>query len=260
MGHDTLAEACSATLEADGWSTRTLDLMRLLGRGADSIGERRVPLDARVPGVFDAFHFAALRTGNRLAGPGRRGGRRQIVPRLRGLLDANAGRPRHLGVRDRRLGGQPARRPVPGDEPRRVLHRRRPRTGSGCTRTSTCTWSRPMWPSGRCAGSSPTPGFWSCRPRCGQRSTTAPPQQPARPALGIPEHERCVLLMSGAWGIGPGRAGRRGARERRRARPGRRRTQRQARAQLHAAARRQPRVARSASPTGSLSSWPPATW
>src|SRR6266567_8915828 len=30
-----------------------------------------------------------------------------------------------------------------------------------------------------------------------------PSQQQARQRLGIPEHERCVLLMSGAWGIGP---------------------------------------------------------
>ena len=38
MGHDTLAEACAATLEADGWSTERLDLMRLLGRRGSPVG------------------------------------------------------------------------------------------------------------------------------------------------------------------------------------------------------------------------------
>ncbi len=42
MGHNTLAEACADSLEADGWSTQTLDLMRLLGQGARRV--RRVPL------------------------------------------------------------------------------------------------------------------------------------------------------------------------------------------------------------------------
>jgi len=32
LGHDVVAEACAASLGADGWSTQTLDAMRLLGR------------------------------------------------------------------------------------------------------------------------------------------------------------------------------------------------------------------------------------
>src|SRR5262249_27152543 len=39
MGHNTLAEACAETLEADGWYTQTLDLMQLLGRGGGSVGK-----------------------------------------------------------------------------------------------------------------------------------------------------------------------------------------------------------------------------
>ena len=89
MGHDTLAEACAAKLESDGWSTQTLDLMRLLGRGADSVGDAVFRSMLAVPGLYDAFHFAALRTGNRLAALADAAARRQILPRLRARLDAD---------------------------------------------------------------------------------------------------------------------------------------------------------------------------
>src|SRR5260221_8827282 len=38
MGHNTLAEACADSLEADGWSTLTLDLTQVLGQGGGSVG------------------------------------------------------------------------------------------------------------------------------------------------------------------------------------------------------------------------------
>jgi processive 1,2-diacylglycerol beta-glucosyltransferase len=63
MGHDQLAEACSTSLRSDGWSTQTLDLMRLLGRGADSVADGVFRAMLSVPGLYDAFHFAALREG-----------------------------------------------------------------------------------------------------------------------------------------------------------------------------------------------------
>ncbi len=88
MGHDTLAEACSAALEADGWSTRTLDVMRLLGRGGDSIGSAVFRSMIAMPGVFDAFHFAVLRSGGRLADLTDAAARRQVEPRLRAVLNA----------------------------------------------------------------------------------------------------------------------------------------------------------------------------
>ena len=42
-----------------------------------------------VPGLYDAFHFAALRTGSRLATLADAAARRQLVPRLRAYLDAH---------------------------------------------------------------------------------------------------------------------------------------------------------------------------
>ena len=42
-----------------------------------------------IPGVYDAFHFAALRTGGRLAMLADALARRRLIPRLRDYLDEN---------------------------------------------------------------------------------------------------------------------------------------------------------------------------
>ena len=89
FGHDQLAEACATSLESDGWSTRTIDLMRLLGRGADSVGGAVFRSMLAVPGLYDAFHFAALRTGSRVAEIADSAASRRILPRLRSQLDAD---------------------------------------------------------------------------------------------------------------------------------------------------------------------------
>jgi UDP-N-acetylglucosamine:LPS N-acetylglucosamine transferase len=89
MGHDQLAEACTTSLRSDGWSTQTLDLMRLLGRGADSVADGVFRAMLSVPGLYDAFHFAALREGGRLAEMTDAAARNRLLPRLRDLLDAN---------------------------------------------------------------------------------------------------------------------------------------------------------------------------
>ncbi len=88
MGHDQLAEACTTALRAEGWATHTLDLMRLLGRGADSIADTVFRTMLAVPGLYDAFHFAALRDGNWLAELTDAAARNRILPRLRAELDA----------------------------------------------------------------------------------------------------------------------------------------------------------------------------
>src|SRR5258707_15495416 len=67
MGHDVVAEACATSLAAYGWSTETLDAMRLLGRGGATVGEAVFRGMLAVPGLFDAGHFSALRPGGRPA-------------------------------------------------------------------------------------------------------------------------------------------------------------------------------------------------
>jgi len=202
MGHDTLADACASTLEADGWSTQTLDLMRLLGRGADSVGATVFRSMLAIPGLYDAFHFAALRPGNRLADLADAAARRQVVPRLRAKLDAC--RP-ELVVSVFATGASGFSR----------LAARHP----GTRHVVFCTDVTPhrLWVH-------PNVDLYLVTSAVAERAVRRfepearvlvvaaplraafydpPPQPEARRRLGIPGHERCVLLMSGAWGIGP---------------------------------------------------------
>jgi processive 1,2-diacylglycerol beta-glucosyltransferase len=87
-GHDVHAQACADSLAGRGWSTQILDAMRLLGPRGGSAGEAVFRGMLALPGVYDAFHFAALRPGGRLALLADAGARRQVVPRLREYLDA----------------------------------------------------------------------------------------------------------------------------------------------------------------------------
>jgi processive 1,2-diacylglycerol beta-glucosyltransferase len=58
-GHDVVAGACAASLRRHGWSTQTLDAMRLLGRVSATSGEAVFRGMLAVPGLYDAFHFSA---------------------------------------------------------------------------------------------------------------------------------------------------------------------------------------------------------
>jgi len=202
MGHDTLAEACARTLEADGWSARTLDLMRLLGRGADSAGAAVFRSMLAIPGLYDAFHFAALRPGNRLADLADAAARRQVVPRLRSVLDTC--RP-ELVVSVFATGVSAFSR----------LAARYPGTRHivFCTDvTPHRLWVHPNVDLYLVTSAVAERAVRRFEPEARVLVVAAPlrtafydpPSPPeARRRLGIPGHERCVLLMSGAWGIGP---------------------------------------------------------
>jgi UDP-N-acetylglucosamine:LPS N-acetylglucosamine transferase len=202
MGHDTLAEACSAALVTDGWSAETLDLMRLLGRGADSVGAAVFRSMLAVPGLYDAFHFAALRTGSRLADLADAAARRQVMPRLQARLDA---RPADLVVSVFATGASAVSRLAPRYPATRHVvfctdvtpHRMwvHPNVDMYLVTSAVAERAvRRFEPDARVLVV-PAPlraGFYD------------PPSQPeARRQSGVPGHERCVLLMSGAWGIGP---------------------------------------------------------
>ncbi|HEX9034517.1 MAG TPA: hypothetical protein VF834_21955, partial [Streptosporangiaceae bacterium] len=202
MGHDTLAQACASTLEGDGWSTRTLDLMRLLGRGGDSAGGVVFRSMLAVPGLYDAFHFAALRTGSRLTDLADRAARYQIVPRLRACMDA--GQPDLVlsvfatgaSAVSELAGRYPAMSHVvfcTDVTPHRLwVH---PNVDLYLVTSSVAERAvRRFEPQARVLVV-PAPlrqGFYH-----------PPTQTQARIRLGIPDGEPCVLLMSGAWGIGP---------------------------------------------------------
>jgi UDP-N-acetylglucosamine:LPS N-acetylglucosamine transferase len=202
MGHDALAAACAAALERRGFATQTLDAMRLLGRQGNSAGEAVFRTMLAVPGLFDAFHFAALRPGGRLARLADSAASRQVVPRLRAHLDAH---PADLAMSVFSTGAAAVSR-VAGHYPT-------------MTHVVFCTDVTPhrLWvqrnvdlylvtsavadaavrryePAARVqvVPAPVRPAFYR-----------APSQAAARASLGVPPEERCVLLMSGAWGLGP---------------------------------------------------------
>ena len=71
-GHEVHARACATSLAGAGWATETLDAMRLLGRRGGSAGEAVFRGMLAMPGLYDAFHFAALRAGQPAGAAGRR--------------------------------------------------------------------------------------------------------------------------------------------------------------------------------------------
>jgi processive 1,2-diacylglycerol beta-glucosyltransferase len=202
MGHDTLADACATTLQAHGWTTQALDSMRLLGSRGSRAGEAVFRALLAIPGLFDAFHFAALRTGSRPAMLADAAARRQLVPRLRDHLDAN---PADLAISVFATGASAVA----------ALADRYP----SMSHVVFCTDVTPhrLWvhrdvdlylvtsavaeaavrrfqPEARVLiiPAAVRPEFYA-----------APAQTQARATLGVPDGERCVLLMSGGWGLGP---------------------------------------------------------
>jgi processive 1,2-diacylglycerol beta-glucosyltransferase len=202
MGHDALAAACSASLQAQGWTTQTLDSMKMLGRRGRSVGEAMFRGMLGVPGLYDAFHYAGLRTGSRLARLADAGARRELVPRLRDYLDAH---PADLVISVFATGAAaaselapryPAMRHIvfcPDVTPHRLWvhpHVDLYLVTAGVGEMAVLRFA----PDAR-VEVVPVP----VRPQFYQPMS----QSQARTALGIPAGERCVLLMSGAWGLGP---------------------------------------------------------
>jgi processive 1,2-diacylglycerol beta-glucosyltransferase len=202
MGHDALAAACSTSLQDQGWSTATLDAIRMMGRGRGSAGEAVFRGMLAVPGMYDAFHFSSLRTGGRLARLADRAARRQLLPRLRDYLDQH---PADLlisvfatgaAAASMLAGRYPAMRHVvfcTDVTPHRLWVHRNVDMYLVTSEVAELAVLR-FQPEARIQVVPPPvrPGFYQ-----------AQSQSQARAELGVPHGERCVLLMSGAWGLGP---------------------------------------------------------
>jgi processive 1,2-diacylglycerol beta-glucosyltransferase len=202
MGHDVLAGACATVLSAQGWSTATVDAMRMLGRGGGAAGEAAFRAMLTVPGLYDAVHFGALRTGSRLALTASSLARRRLVPELRDHLER---RPVDLAISVFATGAAavsalavefPAMAHVvfcTDATPHRLWVQRDVDMYLVTSEVAELAVLR-FDPDAR-VQVVPTP----VRP-----AFHRPMSQPlARAWLGIPDSERCVLLMSGAWGLGP---------------------------------------------------------
>ena len=202
LGHVATAQACADSLAARGWSAQTVDAMRLLGPRAGDAGERVFRSMLAVPGLYDAFHFAALRPGTRLALLADAAARRQLVPRLTEHLDHH---PAGLAISVFATGASAIS----------TIAERYP----AMVHVVFCRDVTPhrLWVH-------PNVDMYLVTSRVAERAVrrfqpharirivphpvqapfyTPPTRAGARDTLGIPGRARCVLLMSGGWGLGP---------------------------------------------------------
>lgn len=203
QGHDVMAAACADSLHERGWTTATVDAMALLGRRSGAAGEAVFRRLLAVPGVYDAFHFSALRPGTRLARSTERAAVARLAPRVRDLLGRQ---PTELvvSVFSTAAGAVDALyrdgTPVP---PHMVF----------CTDvTPHRLWVHESTDLFLVTSETAAAGVRRYRPDA--RTVVAPAplrtpfyspptKQEAREEFGIPPDARCVLLMSGSWGLGP---------------------------------------------------------
>ncbi|MFD5922857.1 hypothetical protein ACFVYP_40020 [Kitasatospora sp. NPDC058201] len=204
QGHDVMARACADTLEAGGWTTRTVDAMALLGQRAGAAGEAVFRRLLDLPGVYDAFHFSALRPGARIALLADAAARSRLVPALRALVAEQ--RP-ELVVS------------VFATATSAVNRLRADRDAPGFRHLVLCTDVTPhrLWVQDGTDRFLVTSEVAAAavrryRPDAPVTVLPAPLRGPfyrppsraeARAAFGVPPGARCVLLMSGAWGLGP---------------------------------------------------------
>jgi len=202
MGHDALAAACIGSLESQGWSTSTLDSMKMLGRGSGSAGEAVFRTMLAVPGMLDAFHYSALRTGSRLARVADTLAKRKLVGPLSQHLDQH---PVGLLVSVFATGAAVGSEVAPRYPAMRHI--------------VFCTDVTPhrLWVHSNVdmyLVTSEVAEMAVLRFQPEARVQVVPPpvrsefyhalgQAQARASLAVPPGERCVLLMSGAWGLGP---------------------------------------------------------
>jgi len=201
-GHEMHARACVASLAERGWATDTVDAMALLGQTGGSAGEAVFRAMLATPGLYDAFHFAALRPGSRLALLADAAARRQLVPRLRDYLDAH---PADLAISVFATASSAVsvladRYPAMSHvvlcsdvTPHRLWVQRNVDLYLVTSQAAVAAVHR-YQPTARIQiiPQPVRPGFYD-----------PPPQGKARADLGLPEGDHVALIMSGAWGLGP---------------------------------------------------------
>lgn len=198
-GRQTAAIACATTLEALGWTTETLDATWLGGQGWAPAAEATIRRILSIPGVHDAFHYAALRTGNRLAVQADHVTRLRLAPRLRAHLDRY---PAELA-----LSVSPAAASAVSTVAPRYPFMRHV---VFCTDASPYSlWIHPNVDLYLVRSTAAEPAVHRFQPDA--RVLVIPPavrhefyrppaQRTARIGLGVPEESKCVLLVAGSRG------------------------------------------------------------
>ena len=201
-GHDTLVAACARSLESRGHATATLDAMALLGSRGHRLGEWVFRRLLGRPAVYDALHFGALVPGGRLAARMEGAALHRLVPRLTAELESFSP---GLVLSAFPTGAAAVDR-VKADRPGLV---------SVVFNTDAC--SHRLWVHDRTdlfLVTSELSAATVRRYRPGAEVIVVPapvrpgfahppPRDEARARLGVPDDATCVLVMSGAWGLGP---------------------------------------------------------
>jgi UDP-N-acetylglucosamine:LPS N-acetylglucosamine transferase len=181
-----------------------LDSVGLMGSGAGALGDRAFRALLSRPPVYDAFHFTQLRGDGRLGALAERAALARLAPRLRQEVD-RFGADIVISVFATGAGAAAQLKRVERPDLRTVV-------------VMTDSYAHRMWVhegtdlflvTSRLAAAS----VRRYRPRAAVSVLHAPPVRPAfaavpdraeaRRALGVPAAAGCVLLMSGALGIGP---------------------------------------------------------
>ncbi|ACU75516.1 putative glycosyl transferase [Catenulispora acidiphila DSM 44928] len=203
QGHDVMAAACADSLHDRGWTTSTVDAMALLGRRSGAAGEAVFRRLLAIPGVYDAFHFSALRPGNRLALYTEKAAVARLAPRIKELLERE---PADLvvSVFATAAGAVDALHREGRQVPPHMVF---------CTDvTPHRLWVHPSTDVFLVTSQAAAAGVRRYRPDAAIAVVpaplrpafyTPPTKQQARQEFGVPDDARCVLLMSGAWGLGP---------------------------------------------------------
>ena len=209
-GHDVVAEACAAALQPFGVESRIVDSMKLLGSGS-GLGERVFRTLLSVTAVYDAFHFSQLRDGGRI---GHATENLAINRMHRNLLaEIEDFRPELIVPVFATGAGATAR--IKAERLKTGMSRSAPPFRSVVIMTD--SFAHQMWVQEETdlflvtsnAAAESVRRYW---PEAAVEVVTAPvrpefagapTQRVARASIGVPEEATCVLLMSGAWGLGP---------------------------------------------------------
>jgi processive 1,2-diacylglycerol beta-glucosyltransferase len=202
LGHEMMARCCAGLFEQSGWQARRHDSISLLGPVSGGTGALVFNRLIAIPGLYDALHFAHLRTASPLADWMDRHSTAKMVPALGAELDR---KPADLVLSVFATGASAAAK-LKAERPGLrsvvlctdvVVHRLWVAQGTDLylvTSPAAAAWVRRYHPRAEVAVVPPPvrPEFYA-----------APPKQDARTALGVPPGDFCVLVIDSGWGFGP---------------------------------------------------------
>ncbi|MGO8864160.1 MAG: MGDG synthase family glycosyltransferase [Acidimicrobiales bacterium] len=201
-GHDTLAEACATALVSYGVESKIVDCMPMLGGGPSAVGNWVFRRLLSLTPVYDGFHFSQLRANGTVGRLMDRTAVKVMLPKLAEEVDRF--RP-DLLVSVFATGASAA------------VHLKEDRPDLATVVFMTDSFAYGMWAhegtdlflvTSALAAASIRSYYPDARVAVVEAPVRAgfydaPSQADARTSLGVPLDARCILIMSGAWGIGP---------------------------------------------------------